>query len=166
FDGLATDLWLNLWTGIVYKVTPEEFLNESGYYLAVYALLSLCAAFATSKTLFDQMTNALPRAPMRFFDQNPHGRILNRYTNDIATIDMDIPLSSGQYLYVALGRLSAKPLRDLERVSKVATSPLLNLDSEAIEGVLVIRSEGENQIRRFLSIHFTNVDATNKVMFA
>ncbi|KAF0739337.1 hypothetical protein Ae201684_004906 [Aphanomyces euteiches] len=169
FDGLATDLWLNLWTGIVYKVTPEEFLNESGYYLAVYALLSLCAAFATSKTLFDQMTNALPRAPMRFFDQNPHGRILNRYTNDIATIDMDIPLSSGfiilttfssvctiataiymtnylvvpilQYLYVALGRLSAKPLRDLERVSKVATSPLLNLDSEAIEGVLVIRSE-------------------------
>ncbi|CAK4895766.1 unnamed protein product [Aphanomyces euteiches] len=95
FDGLATDLWLNLWTGIVYKVTPEEFLNESGYYLAVYALLSLCAAFATSKTLFDQMTNALPRAPMRFFDQNPHGRILNRYTNDIATIDMDIPLSSG-----------------------------------------------------------------------
>ncbi|CAK4766305.1 unnamed protein product, partial [Aphanomyces euteiches] len=133
-----------------------------------------------SKTLFDQMTNALLRAPMRFFYQNRHGRILNRYTNDIATIDMDIPLSSGfiilttfssvctiataiymtnylgilvvpiLYYYVALGRFSAKPLRDLERVSKVATSPLLNLVSQAIEGC----------------IHFSNVDATNKAMFA
>ncbi|CAK4178415.1 unnamed protein product [Aphanomyces euteiches] len=207
---ISSDLWLNVWTGTVNKVTPQVFVDESTYYLAIYALLALLGIASTvlrslaiylgvlraSKLLFDQMTNALLRAPMRFFDQNPIGRILNRYTNDLATMDIDLAfisvrVTSGTmmvvctiatavymtnalglailplvYLYIMMGKFCVKPLCELERVNKVTKSPLLNLISETIDGVLVIRSEGEKQIRRFQRIHFRNVDISNESMFA
>ncbi|CAK4715705.1 unnamed protein product [Aphanomyces euteiches] len=104
---ISSDLWLNVWTGTVNKVTPQVFVDESTYYLAIYALLALLGIASTvlrslaiylgvlraSKLLFDQMTNALLRAPMRFY-QNPIGRILNRYTNDLATMDIDLAFIS------------------------------------------------------------------------
>ncbi|KAH9136640.1 hypothetical protein AeRB84_018334 [Aphanomyces euteiches] len=191
---ISSDLWLNVWFGTVNDVTPQSFANESAYYLAIYALLAIGGVFST--LLFDDMTNALLRAPMRFFDQNPIGRILNRYTGDIASMDFDVGFTGGvivsgtflavctmgtaiymtkalgliivplAWLYISLGRFYAKPLRELERVNKVTKSPLLNLISEAIEGVLVIRSSGDKQVRRFQRIHFKNVDATNESMFA
>ncbi|KAG9403133.1 hypothetical protein AC1031_006681 [Aphanomyces cochlioides] len=207
---ISSDLWLNVWSGTVNIVTPQAFANESVYYLAIYALLAIGGVFSTvlrsltiyfaslraAKLLFDDMTNALLRAPMRFFDRNPIGRILNRYTGDIASMDFDIGFTGGvivsgtflavctmgiaiymtkalgliiiplAWLYISLGRFYAKPLRELERVNKVTKSPLLNLISEAIEGVLVIRSSGGKQVRRFQRIHFKNVDATNESMFA
>ncbi|CAK4112229.1 unnamed protein product [Aphanomyces euteiches] len=207
---ISSDLWLNVWTGTVSEVTPKVFVDESSYYLSIYALLSVVGVLSTvlrsltvylgalraSKVLFNDMTNALLRAPMRFFDQNPVGRILNRYTNDIATMDIDIPFTAGfvasgtflavctmataiymtkalglviiplVWLYISMGGFYARPLRELERVNKVTKSPLLNLISEAIEGVLVIRSYGDKQLRRFQRIHFRNVDATNESMFA
>ncbi|CAK4683607.1 hypothetical protein LEN26_016182 [Aphanomyces euteiches] len=207
---ISSDLWLNVWSGTVNDVTPQSFANESAYYLAIYALLAIGGVFSTvlrsltiyfaslraSKLLFDAMTNALLRAPLRFFDQNPIGRILNRYTGDIASMDFDVGFTGGvivsgtflavctmgtaiymtkalgliivplAWLYISLGRFYAKPLRELERVNKVTKSPLLNLISEAIEGVLVIRSSGDKQVRRFQRIHFKNVDATNESIFA
>ncbi|CAK4637353.1 unnamed protein product [Aphanomyces euteiches] len=70
------------------------------------------------------------------------------------------------WLYISMGLFYAKPLRELERVNKVTKSPLLNLISEAIDGLFVIRSEGERQLRRFQRIHFRNVDTANKSLFA
>ncbi|CAK4721094.1 unnamed protein product [Aphanomyces euteiches] len=207
---ISSDLWLNVWTNSVNKVSSKEFINQSTYYLSIYALLSLFAVVATilrsltmysgslraSSSLFDQMSSALLRAPMRFFDQNPVGRILNRYTNDTSTMDVDIPFWGGfiisstfltvctmataiymtqalglfilplVYLYITMGSFYVKPLRELERVNKITMSTLLNLISEAIEGVLVIRSFGDKQLRRFQRLHFRNVDISNESMFA
>ncbi|CAK4249961.1 unnamed protein product [Aphanomyces euteiches] len=207
---ISSDLWLNVWTNSVNKVSSKEFINQSTYYLSIYALLSLFAVAATilrsltmysgslraSSSLFDQMSSALLRAPMRFFNQNPVGRILNRYTNDTSTMDVDIPFWGGfiisstfltvctmataiymtqalglfilplVYLYIAMGYFYVKPLRELERVNKITMSTLLNLISEAIEGVLVIPSFGDKQLRRFQRLHFRNVDISNESMFA
>ncbi|KAH9181566.1 hypothetical protein AeNC1_016458, partial [Aphanomyces euteiches] len=164
---ISSDLWLNVWTGTVNKVTPQVFVDESTYYLAIYALLALLGIASTvlrslaiylgvlraSKLLFDQMTNALLRAPMRFY-QNPIGRILNRYTNDLATMDIDLAfisvrVTSGTmmvvctiatavymtkalglailplvYLYIMMGKFCVKPLCELERVNKVTNHPI------------------------------------------
>ncbi|KAF0683639.1 Aste57867_24346 [Aphanomyces stellatus] len=207
---IAGDLWLNVWSGTATTETSAEFVNESGYYLSIYAALSVAGALSTSfrsmvvygsglkasQQLFDRMTHALLRAPMRFFDQNPVGRILNRYTNDMGTVDVDIPFTLGYvssvtflagctlatamymtqymgllilplvYIYVAMGQFYVKPARELERVNKITKSPLLNLITESIEGVLVIRAFGDKQLRRFMRMHFRNVDDTNGSMYA
>lgn len=44
-----------------------------------------------SKTLHDQMFSSILHAPMRFFDLNPSGRILNRFSRDMGLIDEIMP---------------------------------------------------------------------------
>lgn len=42
---------------------------------------------AASKILFQRLTHAILRAPLRWIDTVPSGRILNRATSDIFTVD-------------------------------------------------------------------------------
>lgn len=44
-----------------------------------------------SKTLHDRMFSSILHAPMRFFDLNPSGRILNRFSRDMGLIDEIMP---------------------------------------------------------------------------
>ena len=53
-------------------------------YTLVWELLGLRA----SKVLFDKMTHRVLRAPLRWIDTTPSGRIVNRFTSDISTVDM------------------------------------------------------------------------------
>ncbi|KAF0695328.1 hypothetical protein As57867_013803, partial [Aphanomyces stellatus] len=207
---VGSDLWLSRWSGTADVVSPATFLDQAGYYMSIYAALSIGAVVMTvfrtisiyasgiraSRTLFDQMTSALLRAPMSFFDTNPLGRVLNRYSNDMNTVDMGIPFGlSGftatifitlfslgttiyviqymgllvlplVYVYLAIGRFYVHPAREMERVNKTTKSPLLNLISESIEGVLVIRAFGDKQLRRFQRLHNRNVDKNNEAAFA
>ncbi|KAF0695327.1 hypothetical protein As57867_013802, partial [Aphanomyces stellatus] len=100
---VSGDFWLSEWTAAASSDSTAP--SQANYYLSVYALLSLCSVVLTifrtlsiytasiqaSRHLFGHMTTALLRAPMRFFDTNPIGRILNRYSNDINTVDTTIP---------------------------------------------------------------------------
>ncbi|ETW10488.1 hypothetical protein H310_00780 [Aphanomyces invadans] len=102
---VAGDFWLSSWSASAATMSGPEFLHTAAYYLAVYSALSLGSVVMTifrtlsiytagvraSQRLFDAMTRALLRAPMRIFDTTPIGRILNRYSNDINTIDTTIP---------------------------------------------------------------------------
>ncbi|RHY24580.1 hypothetical protein DYB32_008792, partial [Aphanomyces invadans] len=207
---VAGDMWLSQWSGTATVETDAAFLDQSGYNLAVYASLSVGAVAMTvfrtlsiyasgiraSRTMFDQMTSSLLRAPMQFFDTNPLGRVLNRYSNDMNTVDMGLPFGlSGLsattfitlfslgtmiyviqymgvflvpllYAYASIGRYYVQPAREMERVNKTTKSPLLNLISESIEGVLVIRAFGAKQMRRFQRLHYRNVDTNNEAAFA
>ena len=78
-----------------------------GYYLGVYGGLgtsqSLCVLCAYlllavgsvlgSRALHSHMLHTILRAPMSFFDTTPLGRILNRFSEDVYTIDEVIPMS-------------------------------------------------------------------------
>lgn len=48
-------------------------------------------AMNSSQTLHDSMFSSVIKAPMRFFDTNPAGRILNRYAKDIGATDELLP---------------------------------------------------------------------------
>ncbi|CAK4663658.1 hypothetical protein LEN26_001378 [Aphanomyces euteiches] len=207
---VASDFWLSAWSSTAAVVPPAVFLSQANYYLSVYTVMSLgcviltmfrtlsiyTAGIRASRLLFDQMTQALLRAPMRFFDTNPLGRILNRYSNDINTVDTTIPFGvSGLisaifatffvvattfyvigamavfvvpllYVYSVFGRFYVQPAREIERVNKTTKSPLLTLISESIEGALVIRAFGSKQLRRFQRMHYRNVDTNNEAAFA
>ncbi len=86
---------------------------HSGCYLAVYAglgvfiiifilfgsfTLSLASIFA-SRTLHSGMLKNILRSPMSFFDTTPTGRILNRFSKDIYTIDVAMPMTLSDSLY-------------------------------------------------------------------
>ncbi|KAF0756910.1 hypothetical protein AaE_004443, partial [Aphanomyces astaci] len=210
---ISGDVWLSRWSATVKDGTASssaKYLHDAGYYLSIYAVFALgsvamtmvrtlsifSSGVAASRRLFENMTNALLRAPMRFFDTNPIGRILNRYSNDINTVDSSIPFSVSAsmavafmalfsfgttiwvlqwrglallpliYLYFVLGGYYVEPAREMERVNKTTKSPLLNLISESIEGALVIRAFGPKQVRRFQRQHFRNVDTNNEASFA
>lgn len=48
-------------------------------------------AMTASKNLHGKMFHALLEAPMRFFDTNPSGRVLNRFSKDMGAIDEFLP---------------------------------------------------------------------------
>ncbi|RZB39026.1 ABC tran, MMR HSR1 and/or AAA 21 domain containing protein [Asbolus verrucosus] len=48
-------------------------------------------AMTASKNLHTKMFHALLEAPMRFFDTNPSGRVLNRFSKDMGAIDELLP---------------------------------------------------------------------------
>lgn len=53
------------------------------------AFFYLCAL--SSQNLHDNMFNGLISTAMRFFDTNPSGRILNRFSKDIGAVDEALP---------------------------------------------------------------------------
>ena len=79
----------------------------SGFYLGIYTVLGFSQAVAIvfasaflvissmigAKTLHNNMLSNIIRSPMSFFDITPTGRILNRFSKDIYTIDETIPRS-------------------------------------------------------------------------
>lgn len=61
-----------------------------------------------SQRLHDMMFSALIRTGMRFFDTNPSGRILNRFSKDMGAIDELLPkaiLDAGQSNMLLFGAL-------------------------------------------------------------
>lgn len=52
----------------------------------------------TARVLFRRMTHAILRAPLRWIDTVPSGRILNRFTSDIFTVDRRVASDLGSSL--------------------------------------------------------------------
>lgn len=60
-------------------------------------------AMLSSKKLHHMVFDSVIATPMRFFDTNPSGRILNRFSKDMGSVDEALPkaiLDSGQVSYL------------------------------------------------------------------
>lgn len=55
-----------------------------------------------SKRLHDEMFHSILHTPMRFFDLNPSGRILNRFSKDMGAIDEIMPRVMLEAIQIAL----------------------------------------------------------------
>lgn len=53
-----------------------------------------------AKKMHFEMLNCVIQAKIRFFDLNPIGRIMNRFSKDIGIIDEDLPNTSFEFLKV------------------------------------------------------------------
>ncbi|KAK6999834.1 canalicular multispecific organic anion transporter 1, partial [Biomphalaria glabrata] len=96
------DMLLNNFTSLPGNTTERHQRNS--YYLSVYTvfgiLQTLCAfvymfllqfrQISASRKFHTQLLHSIMNAPVRFFDSTPIGRILNRFGEDIVSVDYDI----------------------------------------------------------------------------
>ena len=128
------------------------------------------AAINSSKHLHNSMLSAVLRAPVLFFDTNPVGRILNRFSRDIIIMDEllpDIFLEAVQIVLFCIGavvlpsilnpwiilpttpliiiflltaRYYLKAARDLRRLEGINRSPVLSHFSDSLVGLVTVRA--------------------------
>lgn len=102
---VSTSLWLKHWITVT-KESGEGKPPSIPRFLGVYGLLTLVYVFIyvvvmylglavtrirASERIHQELLEKILRLPMAFFDTTPLGRILNRFSADIATVDTRIP---------------------------------------------------------------------------
>ena len=119
--------------------------------------------------LHDLMTQKVLRAKKEFFDRNPSGRILNRFSSDLAHLDFSIincaficvrisvrtililiVISSISnvliltcilisYIFIKFGMYFKEPIARLKQLESVSRSPMYSDFSSTLSGILIIR---------------------------
>uniref|UniRef100_A0AC11B7S2 Uncharacterized protein n=1 Tax=Ovis aries TaxID=9940 RepID=A0AC11B7S2_SHEEP len=104
---------LNWYLGIYSGLTASTVLFGIARSLLVFFVL-----VSSSQTLHNQMFESILRAPVLFFDRNPIGRILNRFSKDIGHMDDLLPLTFLDFIQVMFN----SPVRVLPGKSRVPFS--------------------------------------------
>ena len=141
--------------------------------IRAYGFLSVC--LRCSERLHDRMAWAVLQAPVLFFDSNPVGRIMNRFSKDIGCLDEVLPktfLRSIQYILllfagilvpvvtnpwlvivvvplaifvVFISRYYLKTSRELKRLESICRSPVFSHISETLDGLDTVRTRGKQR---------------------
>ncbi|KAJ3095767.1 hypothetical protein HDU97_006553 [Phlyctochytrium planicorne] len=98
FVRIINDLWLVSWTQrSIPGVSDMTYLwGYLGFAIAQSLLLFAYCAFVSvgalkaARHLHSDALTRLMRSPIVFFDTNPHGRILNRMTTDVDSVDNEL----------------------------------------------------------------------------
>ncbi|KAG1678456.1 Multidrug resistance-associated protein 1 [Nymphon striatum] len=181
---LAANQWLSIWStkGVVQNGIVD--INFNNYYIGIYALLTVLQAItffigmlafnvgstnATRKT-HNIMLERVMRAPMSFFDTTPMGRIINRFSRDVNTMDttliteiekftffiwrvlgaviiicVNIPVFTiiafiMAVIYCGIMAKSIRSIRQLMRLESIYRSPVFSHVQESISGSTSIRA--------------------------
>lgn len=86
-----------------------QYINHYGIAMVIvfYMAFQRTALFFStcihaSRNLHEKLYQGITRSPMEFFNKNSSGRLLNRFSNDIGSIDTLLPLASGDAVLVRL----------------------------------------------------------------
>ena len=170
------DIWLKIWTDAYANANVPVSL---GYYLGIYAVISganllvivlralgtSLASIRGSISLHDRLMSSIFHARQRFFDTTPLGRIINRCSKDIETIDQSLAQTIGDFLTrtvemgfivgvivtaaplfcvalipivllnVYLSRRYVRTSTELKRLDSISKSPIYSLFSETLRCV-------------------------------
>ncbi|XP_021341468.1 multidrug resistance-associated protein 1-like [Mizuhopecten yessoensis] len=202
---LTSNIWLSLWTddkdlANQTNANTTEYQNKNYMYLGGYAafgigqallvmayslLASLCQVRAAGKLHLGMLENIM-KGPMSFFDTTPIGRIVNRFSRDVETIDSLLPGVIRMFIQMFFGTLGtfivitySTPIflsviiplfvvyylsqrfyvptsRQLQRIESTTRSPIYNHFSETIAGAATIRAYGQQD--RFIETSVQRVD--------
>lgn len=176
-------------TKVVDRIAEVEVQDGMFYYLGIYVAISVIvclvgavrffvlarASLASSRRLFRDLLHALLRAPLRWLDTVPLGRILNRFTSDLYMMDSRLAYDFGNLvakileflailaavvmislplagvaclLLVICTKLSLTFLtgaREIQRVESVARSPVFELIESSLGGLTTIRAYAKTE---------------------
>ncbi|GAA5878573.1 hypothetical protein JCM1840_007455 [Sporobolomyces johnsonii] len=186
----------------------EDAFNKSmGFYEGMYAMLGVLQAvfsffmglatswigYNVSKALHHAAIQGVLRAPMSFFDTTPQGRIMNRFSKDIDTVDnilsdsfrmfvstassvvgsiVLIAIVQHWFLLVVAGvfclygfaaSFYRQSARELKRLDNLLRSSLYAHFSETLSGMATVRAYGE--LPKFLKQNENYLDIENRAYY-
>uniref|UniRef100_A0A8C2XES4 Multidrug resistance-associated protein 4 n=1 Tax=Cyclopterus lumpus TaxID=8103 RepID=A0A8C2XES4_CYCLU len=158
---LDLDLYLGVYAGLTATSVVFGFLRS---------LVFFNVLVSSAQTLHNRMFNAILRTPVHFFDINPIGRILNRFSKDIGYLDSLLPWTFVDFIQVMLQVIGViavaaviipwilipvVPLlavflflrcyflqtsRDIKRLESTTRSPVFSHLSSSLQGLRTIRA--------------------------
>ncbi|XP_048515444.1 ATP-binding cassette sub-family C member 4-like isoform X2 [Athalia rosae] len=167
---LSTNAYMYIYTGILVAL----------FILAITrSLIFYKNCMRSSQSLHDRMFRSLIRTSMRFFDTNPSGRILNRFSKDMGAVDEFLPkalLDAGQVIMMMTGSLivtsTVKPefivliailgvcfallrkvylktSKNIKRLEGMTRSPVFTHLNATLNGLTTIRAYGAQDILKY-----------------
>ncbi|OXA58099.1 Multidrug resistance-associated protein 4 [Folsomia candida] len=163
---LGQDTYLIVYSVLVVSLFAFTIVKSSGFF-------GYCLRI--SNNLHDRMFKAVVRAPTKFFDDNPSGRILNRFSKEIGSIDEMLPASFydtfeytlqmlgvvfiivlSNYLLIiptivitiifwALRIIFVRTSRDIKRLESNWKSPVFTHVAASLQGLTTIRALGAEE---------------------
>ncbi|ELT99037.1 hypothetical protein CAPTEDRAFT_212470 [Capitella teleta] len=159
---------------------------DNQYNLGIFAAITLTCTFlgvlrsldvfhilvTASRNIHNEMFACIIRCPSRFFDVNPVGRILNRFSKDIGLLDDQLPITMYDFIqclltvlgvvlvtcivnpwvfiavlplgvvFFLLRRYYLNTSRDIKRVEGATRSPVLSHLTSTVHGLHTVRAYG------------------------
>ncbi|ODV81047.1 uncharacterized protein CANTADRAFT_25320 [Suhomyces tanzawaensis NRRL Y-17324] len=196
------------WIGTA-RATVAAYREEHNtlYYISIYGVIGVAYAFlasirvlvtffcgvAASNKIFKEVLTRILQAKLRFFDKTPIGRIMNRFSKDIESIDQELtPMAEGvfaclvqcvsilalivfitpgflifailiSFMYYLVGIFYITLSRELKRYESITKSPIHQHFSESLNGVATIRAYGVES--RFMKQNLSYIDSNNRPFF-
>ncbi|KAK4536166.1 hypothetical protein CDCA_CDCA07G2191 [Cyanidium caldarium] len=200
---IGTDWWMGFWFSG--KLQPPPGLP---FFLSIYfgwALANSSVVFGrnlavavgglrSARDLHLKLFSAVLRAPQRFFDVTPVGRVLNRFSKDQEVIDTFLPFSFSEYakstfqllgvctliaintpamvplmlllaaVYYPVQRYYRATFRELIRIEATGRSLVFNHIAETLDGVETVRAYADEA--RFDALLHQRLDRRFQALFA
>lgn len=197
---ILTNLWLSWWASDFEFLSMEQYFLGYGVLGAIQFLFIMIVLYGTffgtflaAKYYHKKALENLLNAPLSFFDQQPKGRILNRFSHDIVSLDSHLAVYC--YLWIVsvcvtistliflvyvdwrmifivtpfailifyLVRYYQRSNLIFKRLESTFKSPLISHINESLAGVWTIASFG--QISRFSTKLSNLIDKSNGPSF-
>uniref|UniRef100_A0A3Q2W5N1 Cystic fibrosis transmembrane conductance regulator n=1 Tax=Haplochromis burtoni TaxID=8153 RepID=A0A3Q2W5N1_HAPBU len=181
---LDTDFYLGIYGGL----TAVTIIFGFGRNLVLFNVLVRC-----SQSLHNRMFSAILQTPVRFFDINPIGRVLNRFSKDIGLLDSNMPVTFADFvqiflqilgviavaasvipwilipvvplllIFLYLRRYFLRTSRNVKRLESTTRSPVFSHLSSSLQGLWTIRAFGEE--KRFQKVFDAHQDLHSEAWF-
>ncbi|KAF9432868.1 hypothetical protein BGZ76_010220 [Entomortierella beljakovae] len=199
---VAGDFFLSQWA----SKSPEE--QSKSYYPKIFGIYCLATVILTlarsflffhsvsesSKNIFSLMLDSLLKTHIDFFHANPHGRVLNRFSKDMANCDELLPYTffdAVQIVFMLIGsiivvcivnawivisipfllagfiflrQIYIRTSRQVKRIDSQTRSPIYSQLSETLDGLTSVRAFGVGE--RFMGRFIEAQEANGRAFFA
>jgi len=198
---LSQKAWLSYFTSHQDSWNPLNAIGIYGMIGLLVLVLSLLNNFfwlergiKAGKNMHDNMLKSVLAAPVRFFDSTPVGRIIQRFSRDIESVDvylqwsfisvvncllqiavsvflilalvpfMIVVIAPVLYAYYIVQKNYRSPAREAKRFDSVARSPRYSHFKETLQGLVVIRSFSKQ--KWFMESFFNKLAESQRMFYS